>query len=61
MNLSIILPFYHKLEEFKYTLPYNKQFFDIQQQFLEHETNGYYGSICVSKKYLKIIYGYNEY
>jgi hypothetical protein len=27
MNLSIILPFYHKLEEFKYTLPYNKQFF----------------------------------
>ena len=27
MNLSIILPFYHKLEEFKQTLPHNKQFF----------------------------------
>lgn len=27
MNLSIVLPFYYKLEEFKQTLPHNKQFF----------------------------------
>jgi hypothetical protein len=27
MNLSIVLPFYHKLEEFKQTLPHNKEFF----------------------------------